>query len=142
MWVWVWVTFAWLPRDSWASAVDAQPFPCRQCGNTRPHTFVWLPTCGCVFCGPFLGVPTIIWRCARLRTGGDGEGDTQEVQGTGMGEGDTRGAKDVSDKIENEDQLLGAQQKDRPEEEEQQQDREQGPEDDKEDKVRWRQCWG
>ena len=52
-----------------------------------------------------------------------------------MGEGDTRGAKDVSDKIDNEDQLLGAQQKDQQEEEQQQQNEEQGQEDN-EDKVR------
>ena len=35
--------------------------------------------------------------------------------GQGMGEGE--GAKDVSDQIENEDQLTGARQKDAPEEE-------------------------
>lgn len=40
---------------------------------------------------------------------GDGAGTFKEHEGTGMGEGE--GAKDVSDKIENEDQLLGAQQK-------------------------------
>ena len=40
---------------------------------------------------------------------GDGAGVFKEHEGTGMGEG--QGAKDVSDKIENEDQLLGAQQK-------------------------------
>ena len=40
---------------------------------------------------------------------GDGAGAFKEHEGTGMGEGE--GAKDVSDKIENEDQLLGAQQK-------------------------------
>jgi len=69
--------------------------------------------------------------------GGDGEGDTQQVQGTGMGEGDTRGAKDVSDKIDNEDQLLGAQQKDKQEEEEKQHEQDEGQEDN-EDKVGWR----
>ena len=42
-------------------------------------------------------------------TAGDGAGAFKEHEGTGMGEGE--GAKDVSDKIENEDQLLGAQQK-------------------------------
>lgn len=41
---------------------------------------------------------------------GDGAGAFKEHEGTGMGEG--QGAKDVSDKIENEDQLQGAQQKD------------------------------
>lgn len=40
---------------------------------------------------------------------GDGTGAFKEHEGTGMGEGE--GAKDISDKIENEDQLLGAQQK-------------------------------
>jgi midasin len=69
-------------------------------------------------------------------TGGEGgEGKTQDVHGTGMGEGDTTGAKDVSDKLDNEDQLLGAQQKDKPEEQQQQQ---QQPEDkgpDNDDKV-------
>ncbi len=40
---------------------------------------------------------------------GEGAGTFKEHEGTGMGEG--KGAKDVSDKIENEDQLQGAQQK-------------------------------
>lgn len=40
---------------------------------------------------------------------GEGEGTFKEHEGTGMGEGE--GAKDVSDKIENEDQMQGAQQK-------------------------------
>ncbi|KAA6426067.1 MAG: hypothetical protein FRX49_03919, partial [Trebouxia sp. A1-2] len=40
---------------------------------------------------------------------GEGAGTFKEHEGTGMGEGE--GAKDVSDKIENEDQLQGAQQK-------------------------------
>lgn len=58
---------------------------------------------------------------------------TQEVQGTGMGEGGTRGAKDVSDKIDNEDQLLGAQQKEQEEREEQPKDQQ---DEGGEDKVR------
>ena len=45
---------------------------------------------------------------------GQGEGSFKEHEGTGMGEGE--GAKDVSDKIENEDQLQGAQQKGQEEE--------------------------
>ena len=45
----------------------------------------------------------------KVATAGDGAGAFKEHEGTGMGEGE--GAKDVSDKIENEDQLLGAQQK-------------------------------
>jgi hypothetical protein len=45
--------------------------------------------------------------------GGEG-GKFQESDGTGMGEGE--GVKDVSDQIEDEDQLLGAQQKDAPQE--------------------------
>lgn len=36
---------------------------------------------------------------------GDENGPAQE--GTGMGDGSTKGAKDVSDEIDNEDQLLG-----------------------------------
>lgn len=44
---------------------------------------------------------------------GEGEGSFKEHEGTGMGQGE--GAKDVSDKIENEDQLQGAQQKDQQE---------------------------
>ena len=39
-------------------------------------------------------------------TGGE-DGKFQESEGTGMGEG--QGARDVSDQIEDEDQLLGAQ---------------------------------
>ena len=42
-----------------------------------------------------------------VATAGEGAGAFKEHEGTGMGEGE--GAKDVSDKIENEDQLLGAQ---------------------------------
>lgn len=38
------------------------------------------------------------------------EGEAKEVHGTGLGDGDTRGAKDISDELEDEDQLLGAQQ--------------------------------
>lgn len=51
--------------------------------------------------------------------GAGGEGAFKEAEGTGMGEG--QGAKDVSDQIEDQDQLLGAQQKDAPPEEPQEQ---------------------
>ncbi len=51
--------------------------------------------------------------------GAGGEGAFKEAEGTGMGEG--HGAKDVSDQIEDQDQLLGAQQKDAPPEEPQEQ---------------------
>lgn len=44
-----------------------------------------------------------------LGCAGEGEGSFKEHEGTGMGEGE--GAKDISDKIENEDQMQGAQQK-------------------------------
>ncbi|KAL0028971.1 hypothetical protein WJX77_009058 [Trebouxia sp. C0004] len=47
---------------------------------------------------------------------GEGAGTFKEHEGTGMGEGE--GAKDVSDKIENEDQLQGAQQKGQEEQQE------------------------
>lgn len=39
---------------------------------------------------------------------------TKQTGGTGLGEGDTTGAKDITEEIENEDQLLGAQAKDQP----------------------------
>ena len=39
-------------------------------------------------------------------------GTFKESDGTGLGEGDTSTAKDVSAQIENEDQILGAQQRD------------------------------
>jgi hypothetical protein len=51
-----------------------------------------------------------------------------------MGEGDTTGAKDVSDKITDEDQLLGAQQKDAEKPEQEKQDG-QEPEKDDDKKV-------
>ncbi len=51
--------------------------------------------------------------------GAGGEGAFKEAEGTGMGEG--HGAKDVSDQIEDQDQLLGAQQTDAPPEEPQEQ---------------------
>jgi midasin len=34
------------------------------------------------------------------------------AEGTGLGEGDTQGAKDISDQLEDQDQLLGAAEKD------------------------------
>lgn len=46
------------------------------------------------------------------------EGDAKLTQGTGLGEGDTTDAKDISDELEDEDQLLGAQQKGQEEKEE------------------------
>ena len=58
--------------------------------------------------------------------GGEGELQWQDAGGTGMGEG--TGKKDVSDQLENEDQLLGAQQKDQ-QQQEQQPPEQQGEED-------------
>lgn len=46
--------------------------------------------------------------------GASGEGAFKEAEGTGMGEGE--GKKDVSDQLEDEDQLLGAKRADQPEE--------------------------
>ncbi|KAG7670517.1 hypothetical protein KSW81_003079 [Nannochloris sp. 'desiccata'] len=43
--------------------------------------------------------------------------DTKITEGTGLGEGDTTGAKDISHELEDQDQLLGAQQKDQEEKE-------------------------
>lgn len=50
------------------------------------------------------------------------EGETKEMHGTGLADGDTRGAKDISDEIENEDQVLGAQQAGQETQEQQEQD--------------------
>ncbi|KAG2499138.1 hypothetical protein HYH03_002721 [Edaphochlamys debaryana] len=56
---------------------------------------------------------------------GDGPGEFKEAEGTGLGDG--QGAKDISDQLENQDQLLGAQQRGKePKEEE---DKQGGPED-------------
>ncbi|KAK9833665.1 hypothetical protein WJX74_002204 [Apatococcus lobatus] len=44
----------------------------------------------------------------------NGDSRTKQTGGTGLGEGDTAGAKDITEEIENEDQLLGAQAKDQP----------------------------
>ena len=41
---------------------------------------------------------------------GEGEAREDTKEGTGLGEGDTTGAKDISKELENEDQILGAQQ--------------------------------
>lgn len=46
---------------------------------------------------------------------GEQEGPTRE--GTGMGEGSTKGAKDVSDELDNEDQLLGTNKEEKEEQE-------------------------
>ena len=48
---------------------------------------------------------TELIQCWLTDAGQDGTGDSKE--GTGMGDGSTAGAKDVSDELENEDQLLG-----------------------------------
>ncbi|KAG1668462.1 hypothetical protein FOA52_005235 [Chlamydomonas sp. UWO 241] len=50
--------------------------------------------------------------------GGDGKGDFKDAGGTGLGEGNTTNAKDISDQLVDEDQLLGAEQKDREKKEE------------------------
>lgn len=50
---------------------------------------------------------------------GEAQGGGEKMtEGTGLGDGDTRGAKDISDELEDEDQLLGAQQKGKKQEEE------------------------
>ena len=54
--------------------------------------------------------------------------DGKISEGTGLGDGDTRGAKDVSDELEDQDQLLGAQQKGEEKQEEKQD--EMGPQQD------------
>eukprot|EP00887_Chlorella_sp_A99_P000601 scaffold17.g601.t1 len=59
--------------------------------------------------------------------GAEGEGvqdgsDGKMTEGTGLGEGDTKGAKDISNELDDQDQLLGAQQRDAQREEEQQPD--------------------
>ena len=56
----------------------------------------------------------------------DGPGEFKEAEGTGLGDGDTKGAKDISDQIKDEDQLLGAEQKDKPKDKEEQEKQEQG----------------
>lgn len=68
--------------------------------------------------------------------GEGGEGEGKLTEGTGLGEGDTKGAKDISDQLEDQDQLLGAQQKERQQqqEEEQGQQEEAGGEKQKEEK--------
>lgn len=52
-----------------------------------------------------LAHPSGLIQCWLTDAGQDGTGDSKE--GTGMGDGSTAGAKDVSDELENEDQLLG-----------------------------------
>jgi midasin len=59
--------------------------------------------------------------------GGEGEMQWQEAGGTGVGDG--TGKKDVSDQLTDEDQLLGAQQKDQ-QQQDQQQEQQQGPDED------------
>ena len=49
------------------------------------------------------------------------EGEAEKMtEGTGLGDGDTRGAKDISDELQDQDQLLGADQKGAKKEEQQQ----------------------
>lgn len=61
----------------------------------------------------------VLFSCP-LRAGEDGNGEFKESTGTGLGDGSTEGAKDISDKLENEDQLLGAQQRDAEQKQEEQ----------------------
>lgn len=63
--------------------------------------------------------------------GDGGEGDGKMTEGTGLGEGDTRGAKDISEQLEEQDELLGAKQKGQ-EQDEQREDEQQ--QEDNEDK--------
>lgn len=60
----------------------------------------------------------------------DGKGEWKETQGTGLGEGDTKGAKDISDQLRDEDQLLGAKQKDQQQPEQPEQQQQEGQDDD------------
>ncbi|GIL72549.1 hypothetical protein Vretifemale_2893, partial [Volvox reticuliferus] len=60
--------------------------------------------------------------------GGDAPGEFKEAEGTGLGDG--TGAKDISDQLENQDQLLGAQQRGAQPQEEQQDKQSGGPEED------------
>jgi midasin len=56
--------------------------------------------------------------CARA-DGEPQEGEGKLTEGTGLGDGDTRGAKDITEQLEDQDQMLGAQQKgEQPEREE------------------------
>ena len=57
-----------------------------------------------------------------------------------MGDGDTTGAKDISDQIKDEDQLLGAEQKGKKKEEEKKDDQNQGGKEE-ENKVRLIVCF-
>ena len=47
----------------------------------------------------------------------DGGAGGKTTEGTGLGEGDTRGAKDIGDELTDQDQLLGSRQKDQPQQE-------------------------
>jgi len=58
--------------------------------------------------------------------------DTKITEGTGLGEGDTTDAKDISHELEDEDQLLGAQQKDQEEKEQPADAQQQGQEEEEE----------
>ncbi|GLI68780.1 hypothetical protein VaNZ11_013272, partial [Volvox africanus] len=64
--------------------------------------------------------------------GGDGPGEFKEAEGTGLGDG--TGAKDISDQLENQDQLLGAQQRGTQPQEEQEQDKHNGGPEEEQDK--------
>jgi len=68
--------------------------------------------------------------CMPEEEAGEAQGGGEKMtEGTGLGDGDTRGAKDISDELEDEDQLLGAQQKGKQQEEEDhEQDEEAQPE--------------
>jgi hypothetical protein len=68
-------------------------------------------------------MPLTLWSCCSA------------LQGTGLGDGDTKGAKDISDQIKDEDQLLGAEQKKEPGAKKEEHEQDQGgPEE--ENKVR------
>ncbi|EFJ44763.1 hypothetical protein VOLCADRAFT_121252, partial [Volvox carteri f. nagariensis] len=56
--------------------------------------------------------------------GGDGPGEFKEAEGTGLGDG--TGAKDISDQLDNQDQLLGAQQRGAEQKQEEQEDKQGG----------------
>lgn len=64
---------------------------------------------------------------AEAGEGGEGEMQWQDAGGTGLGEG--TGKKDISDQLTDEDQLLGAQQKDQQQQQQPEEQQQQGEED-------------
>ncbi len=75
--------------------------------------------------------------CTHTNTHADdgAEGDWKDASGTGMGEG--IGAKDVSEQIQDEDQLLGAQTREQQQQQQQEQQQEQQQQDDDAQGMLW-----